>query len=81
MHCMTAHHVAAMQVRQYFRQQGSREVRALPAAIDMVRVNAITRGAHASSGGDPVHEAFSFMDEDGSGDLCKVGRVSACSTC
>ena len=60
------------QVRKYWRGLEVRQVKSLPAAINLVRVNAVTRGSHASSGsGNPIFDAFSFIDTDKSGDLDK----------
>jgi hypothetical protein len=59
-------------VRKYWRTQELIQVKSLTAAINMVRVNAVTRGARsASSTGNAVYDTFRFIDADGSGDLSK----------
>lgn len=60
------------QVRRYFYILHTRQVKSLPAAINLVRVNAVTRGAHASAGsGNAIYDAFRFIDTDNSGELSK----------
>lgn len=60
------------QVRKYWRTQELIQVKTLTAAINLVRVNAITRGARsASSTGNAIYDTFRFIDADGSGDLSK----------
>lgn len=60
------------QVKRYFYIMETRKVKSLPAAINLVRVNAITRGANVASGsGNAMYDAFRFIDSDGSGNLSK----------
>mmetsp|Transcript_8771 Transcript_8771/g.18714 ORF Transcript_8771/g.18714 Transcript_8771/m.18714 type:complete len:524 (+) Transcript_8771:341-1912(+) len=60
------------QVKKYFQTQAIRQVKSLPAAINLVRVNAVTRGAHsATSSGNAIFDAFRFIDTDSSGLLSK----------
>lgn len=58
------------QVKKYQALQALKAQRTLPAAINMARINAVTRGAHASTGtGNAIYDAFSFIDTDRNGTL------------
>lgn len=47
------------QVAKYQSMQRLKAARSLPAAINMARLNALARGAHASSGsGNVIYDAF-----------------------
>ncbi len=51
--------VACRQVTKYQRNEDIKAARTVSAAIDMARVNAVTRGAHsATSSGNVIFEAF-----------------------
>ncbi len=48
-----------VQVKRYFRFQELRQVKTLQAAINLARVNTITRGCYsATNAGNPIYEAF-----------------------
>jgi len=58
------------QVRKYAALQQLKAQRTLPAAINMARLNAVARGAHASTGsGNVIYDAFNFIDTDHNGTL------------
>ncbi len=58
------------QVKAYRREQERKVVRTLPAAINKLRLSAVTQGANSSSGcGDVIYDAFRFIDSDNSGML------------
>lgn len=60
------------QARKYWRSQELMQVRTLPGAINRVRVNMMSRGSNRTdSTGNPVYDAFRFMDTDGSGELSR----------
>lgn len=49
----------AVQVSKYQTMQSLRAVRSMQAAVNMVRINALTRGAHASVGsGNVIYDTF-----------------------
>ncbi|PNH11292.1 hypothetical protein TSOC_001896, partial [Tetrabaena socialis] len=60
------------QVRKYWRTQELMQVKSLPAAVNLVRANAIARGMQsAGASGNPIFDTFAFMDADSSGELSK----------
>ncbi|KAJ9506626.1 hypothetical protein QJQ45_018288 [Haematococcus lacustris] len=61
---------SADQVRRYQALQQLKAVRSVPAAINLARVNALARtnNSHTQSG-NPIFDAFSFIDTDRSGFL------------
>ncbi|GAX78134.1 hypothetical protein CEUSTIGMA_g5576.t1 [Chlamydomonas eustigma] len=60
------------QVRNYLKAQELRTVQTLSAALNMVRMSAVTQGSHAAvSCGDVIYDAFRFIDTDNSGELTK----------
>jgi hypothetical protein len=56
-------------VKQYLANQSSHTVNSMPAAISAIRANAVRCGARAGTQGNPIWEAFRYMDMDNSGDL------------
>jgi hypothetical protein len=62
----------AQQCAQYLEGGGPtqlKKVSTLPNAIKCVRFNAALRGSHGASGSSVIHDAFRFIDTDGTGVL------------
>lgn len=62
-----------LQVQKYFQAQQQKQIKSLPIAVNLMRVNAVTRGANSALNcGDVIYNAFSFIDADSSGNLSRV---------
>lgn len=56
-------------MQRYFATQKIRSVDTLPAAVNLVCVNAVARGPRYPAGSSAIQETFRFIDADGSGQL------------
>lgn len=62
-----------LQMQKYFQAQQQKQIKSLPIAVNLMRVNAVTRGANSALNcGDVIYNAFSFIDADSSGNLSRV---------